>query len=49
MGAAPMALPRQAGAGGIMMGTPTQPFRLHSLAVGPPGLDGVWQGLNAGV
>jgi hypothetical protein len=40
MGAAPLALPRQAGASKIVMGIPTQPFRAGSrLAGGPPGLE----------
>jgi hypothetical protein len=36
MGAAPMALPRRAGAGGIMMGIPTQPFRAGLTFSGRP-------------
>jgi hypothetical protein len=36
MGAAPLALPREAGAGGIMMGTPTQPFRAGLTFSGQP-------------
>jgi hypothetical protein len=46
MGAAPMALPRQAGAGGIMMGIPTQPFRAGLTFSGRPSgpLWDLWQG-----
>jgi hypothetical protein len=43
MGAAPLALPRQAGAGKIVMGMPTQPFRAGLTFSGrPSGPRGIW-------
>ncbi len=46
MGAAPLALPRHAGAGGagkIVMGMPTQPFRAGQTFSGrPSGPRGIW-------
>jgi hypothetical protein len=43
MSAAPLALPRQAGAGGIVVGTPTQPFRAGLTFSGrPSGPRWVW-------